>query len=130
MSGRFVIINKKPSIRGRFCWTLSAFLSTQIGKCPKNHDVLNKEAAKKNVFFLETFPKSVYPPTHPRVFVRFGKTKGEIWVKKGDFWGGLEGFGPCLGISHPTHPHLGKISQKKRFFLAASLTGNQCPSGN
>ena len=44
---------------------------------------------KKNVFLLETFPKSVYPPTHPRVFVSFGKTKGEIWVKKGDFWGDL-----------------------------------------
>ena len=25
--------------------------------------------------------------THPRVFVRFGKTKGEIWVKKGNFRG-------------------------------------------
>ena len=28
-------------------------------------------------------------PTHPRVFVRFGRTKGEIRVKNGDFWGDL-----------------------------------------
>ena len=37
-------------------------------------------------------PKSVYPPTHPRVFVRFGSTKGEIRVKRGDFRGDLGGF--------------------------------------
>ena len=51
--------------------------------------------------------------------MRFEKTKGEIWVEKaifGAIWGGFEGFGPCLGISHPTHPHLGKISQKNVFF--------------
>ena len=42
---------------------------------------------KKTVFF-----KSVYPPTHPRVFVRFGRSKGEIWVEKGDFRGDLGGF--------------------------------------
>ena len=55
-------------------------------------------------------------PTHPRVFVRFGRTKGEIRVKKGVIWGGFEGLGPCLGISHLTHPHLGEISQEKRVF--------------
>ena len=54
---------------------------------------------KKNVF-LEISPKCVYPPTHSRVFMRFGRTKGEIRVKKGAFRGdlGFEGFGPCLGI--------------------------------
>ena len=36
-------------------------------------------------------------------------------------WGGFEGFGPCLGICHPTHPHLGEISQKNVFFTP-SLT--------
>ena len=43
--------------------------------------------------------------------MRFGRTKNEIRVDNGDFrgdLGGFEGFGPCLGISHPTHPHLGK----------------------
>ena len=72
-------------------------------------------------------------PTHPRVFVRFGRTKGEIWVEKCDFRGDLGGFGPCLGISHPTHPHLGEISQKKPgFFLAAPLIINAIkrPTGN
>ena len=39
----------------------------------------------KPFFSCESFPKFVYPPNHPRVFVRFGKTKGEIQVKKGDF---------------------------------------------
>ena len=41
--------------------------------------------------------------------------KGEIQVEKGVvicFF--FEGFGPCSGISHLTHPHLGEISQKKR----------------
>ena len=47
---------------------------------------------KKTVFFWDIFPKSVYPLNHPRVFVRFGKTKGEIWVGKGDFRGNLGGF--------------------------------------
>ena len=47
---------------------------------------------KKTFFFWEISPKSVYPPTHPRVFVRFGSTKGEIRVKKGDFRGDLGGF--------------------------------------
>ena len=51
-----------------------------------------KGRSKIKPFFWETFPKSVYPPTHPRVFVRFGKTKGEIWVEKGDFRGNLGGF--------------------------------------
>ena len=49
--------------------------------------------------------------------MRFGKTKGEIRVEKGDFRGDffvVEGFGPCLGISQP---HLGENSQKNVFFL-------------
>ena len=57
--------------------------------------------------------------------MRFGKTKGEIRVEKCDFRGDLvffEGFGPCLGISHPTHPHLGKISQKNVFFYTFPYT--------
>ena len=45
--------------------------------------------------------------------MKFGSKKPIFGV----IWGGFEGFGPCLGISHPTHPHLGKISQKKRFFF-------------
>ena len=53
---------------------------TALGKLPKK------------TFFLDIFPKSVYPPTNPRVFVRFGKTKGEIWVEKGDFRGDLGRF--------------------------------------
>ena len=57
------------------------------------------------------------PPTHPRVFVRFGNTKGEIWVKKADFRGAFGIFWPVLGINQPTLPYLGKFSQKKRSFF-------------
>ena len=49
--------------------------------------------------------------------MRFGKTKGEIWVEKGDFRGDFEGFWPCLGISHPTHPHLEKKTFPKKTVL-------------
>ena len=41
----------------------------------------------------------------------------EIRVKKGDFRGDLRGFGPGLGISHPTHPYLRKISKKNGFIF-------------
>ena len=51
--------------------------------------------------------------------MKFGSKKAIF----GAIWGGFEGFGPCLGVSHPTHSHLGEISQKKTvFFLAASLS--------
>ena len=56
-----------------------------------------------------------------RVFVSFGTTKGEIRVKKGDFRGDLEGEWGDLGLSHPTQPHLGPMSQIKPFFLTAPL---------
>ena len=92
-----------------------------LGPCPSTSI---REGVKKT-FFWETFPKSVYPTSHSRVFVRFGRKKGKIQVEKGDFQGDLgvyEGFGPCLGISHTTHPHLGEISQKNVFFTL-SLKG-------
>ena len=55
-----------------------------------NELILFREAAKKKpVFFGKPFPN---PFTHPSVFVRFGKAKGEIWVKKGDVRGDLGGF--------------------------------------
>ena len=43
--------------------------------------------------------------------MKFGSKKailGAIFFFFGG--GGVEGFGPCLGIRHPTHPHLGEIS--------------------
>ena len=46
----------------------------------------NREGLKKRFLggkFSQCEP--THRPTHPRVFVRFGKTKGEIQVKKGDF---------------------------------------------
>ena len=56
------------------------------------------------------------PPTHTRVLVRFGNMKGEIWVKKGDFWGDLGGGGWTWFVNQP---YLGKI--KKNVFLGLSL---------
>ena len=47
---------------------------------------LGKES-KKKVFFLDL--SQICLPTHPRVFVRFGRSKGEIRVEKGDFRGDL-----------------------------------------
>ena len=49
-----------------------------------------REGVQKNVFFGRSFPNLL--PTHPRVFVRFGKTKGELWVEKVNFRGHLGGF--------------------------------------
>ena len=47
----------------------------------------------KNGFIWESFPKSVNPPTHTRVFVRFGKAKGEnhLPLVSSGAWEGLEG---------------------------------------
>ena len=59
-------------------------------------------------------------PTHPRVFVRFGKTKGEIRVEKGDFRGGLGGFwGSRNQPPHP--PAFGRDLTRKTFFWTSSL---------
>ena len=65
-------------------------------------------------------------PTHPRVFVRFGKTKGEIWVEKGDFRGNLGGGLRGLDLvwesaTQPTHIWE-RYPKKNVFFLAASLS--------
>ena len=49
--------------------------------------------------------------------MKFGSKKAIFGV----IWGGFEGFGPCLGVSHPTHPHLGEISQKKPVFFFGSF---------
>ena len=80
------------------------------------------------------------PPLVPNVgthspFVSFETTKGEIRVKKGDFWGDLEGFLGDLGLSHPTHLYLGPMSQKNVSFLGSPyailiLLISRCTSGS
>ena len=64
---------------------------------------------KKNVFWGDS-PKSVHPPTHPKFFVRFGRTKGEIRVEKGNFWGDfgrfLRGFDLVWESATPPYLHL------------------------
>ena len=54
--------------------------------------MMTNQKTRLGELLWEISPKSVYPPTHPRVFVRFGSTKGEIRVKTGDFRGDLGGF--------------------------------------
>ena len=56
------------------------------------------------------------PPTHPRVFVIFGETKGEIRVKNGDFWIDLGGFGPIWESANPPTHISESFPQKKSFF--------------
>ena len=87
---------------------------------PKAH----KESCQKKHVFWGGYLSQICLPTHPAPTPWFlwdlGKRKVKFGSKKaifGEIWGGFEGFGPCLGISHPTHPHLGKI-------LAASLKNN------
>ena len=53
--------------------------------------------------------------------MKFGSKRAILGV----ILGGFEGFGTCLGVSHPTHQHLGEISQNEPFFFlfwGASLT--------
>ena len=67
--------------------------------------------------------KSLNQPTHPRVFVRFGNTKGEIRVKKkrGDFWGDFF-FGPVWKSANPlTHIWESPPPLKKKRFLFGFL---------
>ena len=77
------------------------------------------KSSKMSGFIWESFPKCVNPPTHPRVFVRFGKTKGELRVKKGVFRGDFEellGVWTLFGNQLPHPPTFGKTFKKKRFF--------------
>ena len=72
---------------------------------------------KKKALVLESFSKSVNTPTHPRVLVRFGNTKGEIRVKKGEF----RGFG-----NQPPHPPIkGKVKKDKDDNYYNSNTGTE-----
>ena len=86
------------SSRSRMSPTMSASLSASSALRRFNFTFLffyltiGKVGVKKLRFFWEISPKSVYPHTHPRVFVRFGRTKGEIRVEKCDFRGDLGGF--------------------------------------
>ena len=76
-----------------------------------------ERSPKKNVFFLGNLSQI------PRVFVRFGKTKGEIWVEKGDFRGDLFFFrGLDLVWESATPPtHIWERSPKKKVFFTPSL---------
>ena len=76
---------------------------------------------KKLVFFGRSLPNLF---THPRVFVRFGRTKGEIWVEKGDFRGDLGGFWgvwTLFGRQPPHPPTFGRDLPKKTGFSFGSF---------
>ena len=82
------------------------------------------------VLFGKVSPNiGIHPLTHPRAYVRFGKTEGEIQIERGDFLGdlgGFEGFGPCFGISHP--PIFGKtFPQKIIMFCLVTVVKSRVP---
>ena len=73
------------------------------------HDMI-REGVKKTFF---------YPSTHPRVFVRFGRRKGEIRVEKGYFRGDLGrfwGVWTLFGHQPPHPPTFGRNLQKNICF--------------
>ena len=82
-----------------------------------------REAAKKNVFL--GYLSQICLPYHPPqvFFVRFGKTKGEIWVEKGDFRGDLFFFrGLDLVWDSATPPtHIWERSPKKKVVFLDSF---------
>ena len=67
--------------------------------------VIIRKGVKQN-FFLEIFPKCVFPPTDPRVFVRFGNTKGEFLFVQ-NLWF-------LLGKLCPHPPMFGRNLPKKK----------------
>ena len=77
------------------------------------------EISKITRFFWENFPKPLNPLTNPRVFVRFGNTKGEIQVKKKVAIGGFGGVG-----NQPPHPPKiwESFPKKISFIFGPSLT--------
>ena len=80
-------------------------------------------AKKKTFFFGRSLPNLFTHPPTPGFLWDLGERKVKFGSKKaifGAIWGGFEGFGPCLGVSHPTHPYLGEISQKKTVFFFGS----------
>ena len=93
---------------------------------PLMSQVMKLRGALKKNFFWGKFSQ-MWEPIHPRVFVGFGKTKGEIRVKKRDFRGNLGGWLRGLDLvwesaTPPTH-----------IFLRPSLTHlfmweQRCPS--
>ena len=82
-------------------------------------NVIYEGSRPKKRVYLGKFSQMCEPTHPPRVIVRFGKTKGEIRVEKGDFWGILRGLDLVWELA--THPHLGEISPQKKFFLGPSL---------
>ena len=67
-----------------------------------------KGRRKKKVFFLGDLSQICLPT--PGFFVRFGRTKGEIRVEKGNFWGDfgrfLRGFDLVWESATPPYLHL------------------------
>ena len=114
--------------RGQKSWDLT--VSTLVlDRC--NIRWCKGSCQKKTFFFGRSLPNLF---THPRVFVRFGRTKGEIRVEKGDFRGDLGGFWgvwTLFGNQPPHPPTFGRDLPKKRFFFTPSLSRppaqtNQC----
>ena len=87
---------------------------------PLGISVVPGKGRHKKCFFEDIFPRRVYPPTHPRVFLRFVKQKVKFGSKKAIFgviWFFL-GVWTLFGNQPPHPPTFGKdLPQKKLFFI-------------
>ena len=98
------------------CWNIN-FYWTKIGFILLRN--LREAPTKKLRYYLGKFYQMCEPTHPPQGFCEIWENKRCNSGQKRQFsgWfgggGGGSGVGPCLGISHPTHPHLGKLSQIK-----------------
>ena len=91
---------------------------------PLMSQVMKLRGALKKNFFWGKFSQ-MWEPIHPRVFVGFGKTKGEIRVKKRDFRGNLGGWLRGLDLVWESAT-FGKTLKKNFFFLDLPLLTCSC----
>ena len=120
---------KKPSNSSNLClkthtnkinfWIrVQDWLLAVMASCTLTSDkwqIKIREGVKKR--FLGDLSQMCLPTHPPQGFCEIWENERWNLGRKGRFSGWFEGFGPCLGISLPTHPHLGKISKKNVFLL-------------
>ena len=77
------------------------------------------KGSRKKMIFWGKFPQMCEPTHPPQGLCEIWENKTWNSGQKFRFSGWFRGeFGPCLGISNPTNPYLGKLSQITRFFKA------------
>ena len=124
-SGEFCLFISCRSFHHIHCNALIKPYSAQILMnssrwwAPKMEESLVRDEIKKR-FFLGDLSQICLPTHLPQGFVRFGRTKGEIRVEKGDFRGDLGGFWgvwTLFGSQPPHPPTFGRDLPKKNGFF-------------